>query len=133
MEVLIVLILIVYLSVALIAIAFLILVIYLSKTLTSLEITLDSVANTLSDLEKQFDGVTSETTMLLHTTNYLASDIQQKAENLNRVVDAVKGVGTESGKFNRSIQTVTTTINSRLKKIRIKWHKLYNGVILCLI
>ena len=65
-------ILILYLSVALIAIAFLILVIYLSKTLKSLQMTLDNVAKTLSGLEKQLDGVTSETTMLLHKTNALS-------------------------------------------------------------
>ena len=76
------LILILYLSVALIAIAFLILVIYLSKTLKSLQGTLDNVATTLSGLEKQLDGVTKETTILLHKTNELASDIQDKIGEL---------------------------------------------------
>ena len=84
------LILILYLSVALIAIAFLILVIYLSKTLKSLQGTLDNVATTLSGLEKQLDGVTKETTILLHKTNELASDIQDKSESLNSVVMRLK-------------------------------------------
>ncbi len=120
MEVQIALILIVYLSVALIAIAFLILVIYLSKTLKSLQITLDNVANTLSGLEKQLDGVTSETTMLLHTTNSLASDIQQKAENLNSVVDAVKDVGDSVRNFNGAIQKITTTVNQQIEENKDK-------------
>ena len=39
------------------------------------------------------EGVTKETTELLHKTNRLAEDIEHKAEKLNTVVDAVKGVG----------------------------------------
>ncbi len=44
-------IIILYLSVALIAVAFLVLVIYLSKTLKSLQLTLKNVASTLEGLE----------------------------------------------------------------------------------
>jgi uncharacterized protein YoxC len=114
------LILILYLSVALIAIAFLILVIYLSKTLKSLQGTLDNVAKTLSSLERQLDGVTNETTILLHKTNELASDIQQKAENLNSVVDAVKDVGDSVRKFNGSIQSITTSMNHQVEENKDK-------------
>ena len=113
------LILILYLSVALIAIAFLILVIYLSKTLKSLQGTLDNVATTLSGLE-QLDGVTKETTILLHKTNELASDIQDKSESLNSVVDAVKDVGESVRKFNGSIQNVTTSMNHQLEENKDK-------------
>jgi uncharacterized protein YoxC len=112
--------LILYLSVALIAIAFLILVIYLSKTLKSLQGTLDNVSSTLSGLEKQLDGVTKETTILLHKTNELASDIQDKAEDLNSVVDAVKGVGESVRKFNGSIQNLTITMNDQLEENKDK-------------
>jgi uncharacterized protein YoxC len=112
--------LILYLSVALIAIAFLILVIYLSKTLKSLQGTLDNVAKTLSGLERQLDGVTNETTILLHKTNELASDIQQKSENLNSVVDAVKDVGDSVRKFNGSIQSITASMNDQFEENKDK-------------
>ena len=82
--------------------------------------TLDNVAITLSGLEKQLDGVTSETTMLLHKTNALASDIQQKAENLNSVVDAVKDVGNSVRNFNGSIQKITTTVNQQIDENKDK-------------
>ena len=82
--------------------------------------TLDNVAVTLSGLEKQLDGVTSETTMLLHKTNALASDIQQKAENLNSVVDAVKDVGNSVRNFNGSIQKITTTVNQQIDENKDK-------------
>ena len=83
-------IIILYLSVALIAIAFLILVIYLSKTLKSLQLTLKNVASTLEGLEGQMQGITTETAQLLHKTNQLAEDIQDKSAKLNTVVDAVQ-------------------------------------------
>jgi uncharacterized protein YoxC len=105
-----------YLSAAVAAIAFLILVIYLSKTLKSLQVTLDSVAHTLTGLEKQLDGVTRETTELLHKTNNLAEDIQQKSENLNTVVVAVKDVGSSVQQFNRSIQNISAIVDKEINK-----------------
>ncbi|WHY89097.1 DUF948 domain-containing protein [Neobacillus novalis] len=103
-----------YLSVALIAIAFLVLVIYLSKTLKSLQGTLTSVSKTLTGLEKQLNGVTSETTMLLQKTNALAEDIQHKSESLNSVVDAVKDVGTTVTKFNDTLKNITNSVDKQV-------------------
>ncbi|GAA0332853.1 DUF948 domain-containing protein [Bacillus carboniphilus] len=99
-----------YLSIALIAVAFFILVIYVVKTLKSLQKTLDSVAHTLDGLEGQMRGVTSETTELLKKTNALAEDIQHKSENLNSVVVAVKDVGTSIQRFNRSIDGISDKV-----------------------
>ncbi|WP_040207605.1 DUF948 domain-containing protein [Neobacillus jeddahensis] len=109
-----------YLSVALIAIAFLVLVIYLSKTLKSLQVTLTSVSKTLDGLEKQLDGVTSETTLLLQKTNALAVDIQQKSEGLNSVVDAVKDVGTTVVKFNGTLQKITNSVDLQVEESKEK-------------
>lgn len=109
-----------YLSVAVIAIAFLVLVIYLAKTLKSLQGTLDNVSHTLAGLERQLDGVTKETTVLSHKTNSLATDIQQKSENLNSVVTAVKEVGDSVRKFNGSIQKITSSVNTQLEQNKDK-------------
>jgi len=109
-----------YLSAAVAAIAFLVLVIYLAKTLKSLQGTLDSVANTLTGLERQLDGVTRETTELLHKTNALAEDIQEKSENLNSVVVAVKDVGSSVQRFNHSIQNITSIVDEQVDKSQDK-------------
>lgn len=109
-----------YVSVAVIAVAFFILVIYLSKTLKSLQVTLDSVSKTLSGLERQLDGVTKETTDLLHKTNSLAKDIQQKSESLNSVVIAVKEVGDSVRNFNGSIQKITSSVNTQIEQNKDK-------------
>ncbi|EKN64417.1 hypothetical protein BABA_23320 [Neobacillus bataviensis LMG 21833] len=109
-----------YLSVALIAIAFFVLVIYLAKTLKSLQVTLTSVSNTLTGLEKQLDGVTTETTILLHKTNALADDIQLKSERLNSVVEAVKDVGTTVSQFNGTLKNITNTVDQQVEESKEK-------------
>jgi uncharacterized protein YoxC len=109
-----------YLSVALIAIAFLVLVIYVAKTLKSLQGTLSSVSSTLIGLEKQLDGVTKETTELLQKTNALADDIQEKSQNLTSVVTAVKDVGTTVNKFNGSLKNLTQSFDVQVEENKEK-------------
>lgn len=104
-----------YFSVALIAIAFLVLVIFVAKTLKSLQGTLNHVSQTLGGLEQQLEGVTQETTALLHKTNKLADDLQQKADSLTSVVDAVKDVGTTVTHFNQTLQNITNTVDKQVE------------------
>jgi uncharacterized protein YoxC len=104
-----------YLSVALIAVAFGVLVIYLAKTLKKLQGTLESVSKTLSGLEKQLEGVTSETTELLQKTNSLADDIGHKVESMTSVVDAVKDVGETVTKFNGTLRNLTNSFDKQVE------------------
>jgi uncharacterized protein YoxC len=109
-----------YLSVALIAVAFVVLVIYLAKTLKALQETLTSVSTTLVGLEKQLDGVTKETTELLQKTNALADDIQDKSERLTSVVDAVKDVGSTVSKFNGTLKNLTSSFDIQVEQNKEK-------------
>jgi uncharacterized protein YoxC len=109
------LIIILYLSVAFIAIAFFILVMYISKTLNSVRVSLETVTKTLGGLEKQIEGVTTETTALLQKTNHLAEDLQRKSESLNSVVDAVKDVGTTVIHFNQTLQGITNAVDKQVE------------------
>lgn len=109
-----------YLSIALIAIAFFVLVIYLSKTLKSAQSTLEHVSKTLKGFEKQLEGVTSETTTLLHKTNELADDLKMKSESLNTIVDAVRDVGTTVGKFNKTLRNITESVDTQLEESKEK-------------
>ncbi|MBI0576656.1 DUF948 domain-containing protein [Neobacillus cucumis] len=113
-------IIILYLSVALIAIAFLVLVIYVSKMLKSLRETLKSVSKTLEGLETQLEGVTTETTALLQKTNALADDLKYKSESLNSVVDAVKDVGTTVSKFNGTLQDISHSLDKQVEESKEK-------------
>lgn len=109
-----------YLSIALIAIAFLVLVIYLAKTLKSLQETLSGVSGTLRGLEKQLDAVMGETHLLLQKTNALAEDIHQKSKDLNSVVVAVKDVGTTIAGFNGTIKNITTSVDQTVEESKEK-------------
>ncbi|WP_203361455.1 DUF948 domain-containing protein [Bacillus sp. REN10] len=114
-----------YLSAAIAAIAFFILVLNVSKTLKSVDKTLDSLSRTVDRLEGQMQGITSETTELLHKTNVLAEDIQQKTAQLNTVFYAVKDVSSSVQQLNQSVKNVTTNVASELEKNQ---HKISQAV-----
>lgn len=99
-----------YLSIALIAIAITILVIYLAKTLKALQATLVNVAKTVESLEKQLDGLTSESTELLHKTNRLAEDVQKKSEALHTVFEGIEGIGNTIKETNESFRDIRDKI-----------------------
>lgn len=109
-----------YLSAAVAAIAFLILVLNVSKTLKSVDNTLDTLSRTVDRLEGQLKDVTAETAELLHKTNALAEDVQHKTEQLNTVVYAVKDVGSSVHNLNHSLKKVTTTVASEMEKNQYK-------------
>ncbi|MCM3786992.1 DUF948 domain-containing protein [Domibacillus sp. 8LH] len=109
-----------YLSAAVAAIAFLILVLNLSRTLKSVDNTLDTLSRTVDRLEGQLKNVTAETAELLHKTNALAEDVQHKTEQLNTVVYAVKDVGSSVHNLNHSLKKVTTTVASQVEKNQYK-------------
>ena len=66
------------------------------------------------------DGVTKETTELLQKTNALADDIQEKSQNLNSVVSAVKNVGTTVNKFNGTLKTLTESFDIQVEESKEK-------------
>ena len=117
------LIIIIYLSVALIAVAFTVLVVYIMRVLKSLKGTVDNVALTLSGLEKQMQGITTESTELLQKTNALAGDIQRKSERLDSVVIAVEDIGTTVQQFNQSVKRISTTVTSNLENKQEKMNQ----------
>lgn len=61
-------------------------------------------------------GITAETAELLHKTNRLAEDIQEKSEKLNTVVHAVQGVGTSVQQFNTSIKQAAGSVSTSVRE-----------------
>jgi uncharacterized protein YoxC len=109
-----------YLSVALIAIAFFILVIYLVKTLKTVQGMLQSLTKTIEGIEKQMNEIGTETTQLLHKTNAVADDVQKKVESLNAVFDAVKQVGATVQTFNDSLTKKLTANEQKVAQV-VQW------------
>ncbi|MCQ2008690.1 MAG: DUF948 domain-containing protein [Sporolactobacillus sp.] len=106
-------IIILYLAVAVIAVAFAVLVYFLSQTLRAAQKTMEDVASTLEDVQVQVKGLSEETTELLHRTNLLAVDLQRKSKSLNSVFDAVEGFGESLGSINTSVKRVASNIESK--------------------
>lgn len=99
-----------YLAVAVIAVAFAVLVYFLAQTLQSAQKTMDDLASTLEGIQVQMKGLNEETTELLHRTNLLASDVQKKSQSLNSIFNAVEGFGDSLGDINTSVRKVASRI-----------------------
>lgn len=74
------------------------------------------MAKTLDGVEGQVQGITRETTDLLHKANRLTEDIQGKVDRLNSVVDAVKGIGDSVQNLNGSVDRVTNSITHNISQ-----------------
>ena len=74
------------------------------------------MAKTLDGVEGQVQGITRETTDLLHKANRLTEDIQGKVERLNSVVDGVKGIGDSVQTLNSSVDRVTNSITHNISQ-----------------
>ncbi|MFP6334426.1 DUF948 domain-containing protein, partial [Bacillus subtilis] len=70
----------------------------------------------LDGVEGQVQGITRESTDLLHKANRLTEDIQDKSDRLNSVVDAVKGIGDSVQTLNGSVDRVTNSITHNISQ-----------------
>lgn len=101
-----------YIAALITAIAFAVLVGYLAITLKATQRTLDNVASTVESLEKQMEGITTETTALLNKTNKLAEDMHDKSTKLNGLFDGIKGIVETINDFNMSLRQISTHITT---------------------
>ncbi|MGM8215649.1 DUF948 domain-containing protein [Bacillaceae bacterium W0354] len=109
-----------HISALIAAIAFFILVIFLvrtlmsfSKTLNSVTKTLDNVATTVQGFERQMEGVTKETTLLLNKSNQLAGDLINNTGKLDVLFDGIKGIGHTVQEFNLSLQKLSDELKEQ--------------------
>ena len=105
-----------YIAAGIAAIAFLVLCVAIAVVLFSVKKNLHHVASTLDGLDGQIQGITRESTDLLHKSNRLVEDIQGKSEKLNAVVDAVQGVGYSVTNLNDSVDRVTNSITHNISQ-----------------
>ncbi|CJC39546.1 Uncharacterized protein containing a divergent version of the methyl-accepting chemotaxis-like domain [Streptococcus pneumoniae] len=60
-------------------------------------------------------GISVETEQLLHKTNALADDIQQKSQSLNKVVAGVDGIGTTIQSLNTKLRNVSDSVTDEIE------------------
>lgn len=103
-----------YISVGVIAIAFVILVVYIITTLKTLSKALEQVSNTVNNIEGQVKGITTEAESLLQKTNTLTKDLQKKSKKLDSVIDAATDIGKTVRQFNASLARVSENVTHRV-------------------
>lgn len=80
-------------SVAIIAIAFVALVIYIIAFTKALKITLEQVNQTLFEVRKQLDEVGGEAKKTIEQTHEVSTDLKNKMVALNSIFSAVANIG----------------------------------------
>lgn len=80
-------------SIAVIAVAFVILVIYLIVLTNALRRTLHQVDHTLVDVRKQLDEIGGQAKKVVEHTNQVSFDVKRKMESLDSVFHAIGQVG----------------------------------------
>lgn len=114
-------------AVIIVAVAFAVLVLYLAQTLKATQRTMNNVADTLEGLEKQIEGITSETTLLLQKTNDLVEDVNHKTAKLDSMFEGVEVIGDSfhglTKTLSRLTATITNTSDQDIKKASeaVKW------------
>lgn len=78
--------------------------------------TLERTSSTAKALEKQLQGITEESELLLKKTNALADDIQRKSESINVVFESAKELGDSVKVFNHSVRQVSTKVSEQTSR-----------------
>ncbi|MFC7063054.1 DUF948 domain-containing protein [Halobacillus seohaensis] len=97
-------------GVLIIGIAFAVLSIFLMKTLNNLANVLKGVDRTVEKLPEQLDGVMSQTSEVLHTSNDTLVDVNEKIRALSPLFYIVGDIGESSRRLTSSLVDMTSSM-----------------------
>ncbi|WP_028549946.1 DUF948 domain-containing protein [Paenibacillus sp. UNC451MF] len=106
---------IIQISVAVIAIAFVVLVVFLIKTLSSVTDLLGQTNTTIRELQSEMKTVTMEASEVLQHTSEVTMDVLQKLQSLEPTFDSVKQVGEAVEEITSSVKQASTTVARTIK------------------
>ncbi|MFH5186388.1 DUF948 domain-containing protein [Paenibacillus sp. TAB 01] len=111
---------IIQISVALIAVAFVVLVAFLIVTLRSMSELLKQTNTTIRELQGEIKGISKEASHLLQHTNQVTVDVLDKLHSLDPTFDSVKQVGEVVEDITSSVKQASTavakTIQAKVKE-----------------
>ncbi|MBB6448121.1 uncharacterized protein YoxC [Geomicrobium halophilum] len=107
---------IVYISVAIVAIAIVVLIFYIIQTLKSAQGVVTQLGNTAEAVEKQLQGITTETEHLVKTTNRLAEDFESKSGSLDGLFSTAEELSEATERVTGSIQNISTTVSEETER-----------------
>jgi uncharacterized protein YoxC len=97
-------------SVAVIAVAFVVLVVFLVVTLRSMTNLLSQTNTTIQDLRYEIKGIAKEASEVLHHTNAVTADVLNKLHALEPTFDSVKQVGEAVEEITSSMKHASVTV-----------------------
>lgn len=103
-------------SVACIAVAFVVLVAFLVATLQSARASLKQVSETLAHLEVKVDAISQETVKLMHTTQNIADDVQGKMKSVDTLFHSIGQVGESVHQITSSVKQVSATVSDSVRR-----------------
>lgn len=105
----------VQISVAIIAVAFVILVIFLVNTLRSLTALLTKTSHTLTDIEIQFAAYSKDTGELLRHSKEIAADVRDKLNTIDTGFAAIKHTVDAAKEITSSVRQVSAAVAQRFR------------------
>jgi uncharacterized protein YoxC len=106
------------LSIAVIAIAFVVLVVYLIITLRSLTGLLDNANQTLTRVEHQVGAITSDSAELIGHAKEIVVDVQDKINKLESAVATFKQSGEAAKEVTSSVRQVSSAVAQFIRSKR---------------
>ncbi|RKD68751.1 uncharacterized protein YoxC [Sinobaca qinghaiensis] len=104
-----------YISALIVAIAFAVLVIFIVQTLKAASSTMQNVAGTLDRVEKQVEGITTESEHLVQKSTLIVDDVQKKSQSLNGLFESLKDVGDSVQSINYTFKEMSDTVTTQSK------------------
>lgn len=99
-------------SVAVIAVAFVALAVYAVTALRSVRDSLQQASHSIAELEKHMEQVSGETVKLLSSTNQLTEDLNRKLKHVDTFFESVGDVGQAVQQVASSVKQVSATVTN---------------------
>ncbi|MEF3303711.1 DUF948 domain-containing protein [Paenibacillus sp. GYB003] len=106
---------IIQISVACIAAAFIVLVVFLVAALQSARASLKQVNETLAHIDAKMDAISGETVKLMRQTQQIADDVQGKMKSLDTLFHSIGQVGESVHQITASVKQVSATVSNSVR------------------
>ncbi|MDD9271012.1 DUF948 domain-containing protein [Paenibacillus sp. GCM10023248] len=126
----------VQISAAIAAVAFVFLVFYLIQTLKSLKLSLDQITLTMGQMKEEVSQISSEVQDVILNTNEMAVDVRGKLAKLNHLFSSVNDIGQVIHELTSSVKQSATGLIDAVKQTRLptetpalsrKWQTIWQG------
>lgn len=104
-------------SIAFIAVAFVVLVFFLVRMIIAARISLEQANRTLAAIQSEMHGLSLETTRLIQNTNVITADVQTKMKSLDSLFNSVGQVGDAVHQVTDSVKQVSAAVTNTTQQV----------------